>query len=569
MKNLLTTMIALMIFSSSMYSITNKKNDKVPVNIAELNQKIDSLVALQFVEGMPGGVIALLSDGKVLTKRNYGLMDASQNLKNDENTLFDIASVSKQFTAFAILKLESEGKLKLDDKISKYLPDLPGYGNEISIRQLLQHTSGIASTDWLRLLADLPLDEAWSQKDEVELIKKYSRLNFDPDSQHIYSNGGYAILAEVVESISGMPFSKYMEKNVFKPLGMDNSFVFDHPERQSQMLASGYKIVDGIAVKESNNADCSYGGGNIRASLNDMINWGNFILSDKKQNREYLNRISIPYNTLNNGDTIFYTYGFYVRKYKGLEMVEHSGGVPGFRNQFMIFPQEKLVLIVMLNNESINSRRLANSIIDIVLKEKLQEEVQKPRQEIRLDTNVMEAYEGRYRLPDGMEMTFTMERDTFWLMLPGDQKFELFAESETKFFLKAFDAQCSFVKSSDGSVNTMIWHQGGNDYDSPRVAESIPLTPEQLSIYAGKYFHVDMKTNYNVIFAEGKLYVQMPGTFKKYLGIDKMELNHVTGDKFATDRLGMLEFTRDEKEEINGFLIPEMGRLQNVKFKKQ
>jgi hypothetical protein len=304
--------------------------------------------------------------------------------------------------------------------------------------------------------------------------------------------------------------------------------------------------VDGIAVKESNNADCSYGGGNIRASLNDMINWGNFILSDKKKSRQYLNRISIPYNTLNNGDTIFYTYGFYVRKYKGLEMVEHSGGVPGFRNQFMIFPQEKLVLIVMLNNESINSRRLANSIIDIVLKEKLQEEVQKPRQEIRLDTSVIKAYEGRYRLPDGMEMTFTMERDTFWLMLPGDQKFELFAESETKFFLKAFDAQCSFVKSTDGSVNTMIWHQGGKDYGSIKVEENIPLTPEQLSTYAGNYFHVDMKTNYPVQFTEGKLVVQMPGTFKKYLGIDKMELNHVTGDKFATDRLGML-FTRDDE----------------------
>lgn len=569
MRNLLTSLIALMIFGSNMYSITKKNTDPVSVNIPELNQKIDSLVALQFVEGMPGGVIALLSDGKVLTKRNYGLMDAEQNLKNDENTLFDIASVSKQFTAYAILDLEREGKLKLDDKISKYLPDLPEYGNEITIRQLLQHTSGIASTDWLRLLADLPLDEAWSQRDEVELIKKYSRLNFEPDSQHIYSNGGYAILAEIVESISGMPFSEYMGKSVFKPMGMISSFVFDHPERQSKMLSNGYKMVDGIAVKESSNADCSYGGGNIRASLNDMINWGNFILSDKKKSRQYLNRISKPDNTLNNGDTIFYTYGFYVRKYKGLEMVEHSGGVPGFRNQFMIFPQEKLALIVMLNNESINSRRLANSIIDIVLKEKLEEEVQKARQEIRLDTSVMEAYEGRYRLPDGMEMTFDLEGETLWLMLPGDQKFELFAESKTKFFLKAFDAQCSFVKSSDGSVNTMIWHQGGKDYGSTKVEESVPLTPEQLHLYAGNYFHVDMKTTYPVQFAEGKLIVQLPGTFKKYLGIDKMELNHVTGDKFTTDRLGMLEFTRDDKGEINGFLMPEMGRLQNVRFKRQ
>ena len=364
-----------------------------------------------------------------------------------------------------------------------------------------------------------------------------------------------------------MPFSEYMEKKVFKPKGMINSFVFDHPGRESKMFATGYKISKGNAVKESSNADCSYGAGNIRASMNDMVQWGQTIISDK--NSEYLKRITNESITLNDGDTIRYNFGFYVRNYKSIKMVEHSGGVPGFRNQFMIFPEEKLVLIVMLNNESINSRRLANSIVDIILAEKLQEEVQKPREEIQLNASIKMTYEGRYRLPDGMEMTFTLEEDNFWLILPGDQKFELFAESETKFFLKAFDAQCSFVKSPDGSVNTMIWHQGGRDYNAQRVEGSLPMTTEQLALYAGNYIHADLKTNYPVLFEDGKLFVQMPATFKKYLGIDKMELNHLSSDKFATERLGMLEFNRNDKEEITGFIMPEMGRLQNVSFIKK
>jgi CubicO group peptidase (beta-lactamase class C family) len=558
--------VFILIFSG-IYAISNTQSNPASIDKTFLQEKIDSLVRLQWQEGQPGGLIAIVSPDRLISLQSYGLMETVLNLQIDENTLFDIASVSKQFTAFAIINLEREGKLTLDDQLSQYLPELPEYGNQITVRHLLQHTSGVASTDWLRLLANLPLDESWSQKDEIELIRKYSKLNFKPNSQFVYSNGGYALLAGIVEVVSGIPFSVYMAENVFKPLGMQSSFVFDHPEKNSNRLAVGYKMVNGNAVKESSNADYSYGGGNIRASMNDMIQWGQYMISDK--NSDYLERISNPTNTLDNGDTIPYNFGFYVRNYKGLKMVEHSGGVPGFRNQFMIFPEEKLILIIMLNNESINSRRLANSIVDIILAEKLQEEVLKPRQEIELDATVIKAYEGRYRLPDGMEMTFSLEGDVFRLILPGAQKFELFAESETKFFLKAFDAQCSFLKSPDGSIKSMIWHQGGKDYPAQRVEENLPVTAEQLAMYAGNYIHTDLKTDYPVLFEDGKLFVQMPATFKKYLGIDKMDLNHLSGDKFATERLGMLEFTRNDKGEINGFIMPEMGRLQNVSFIKK
>lgn len=541
--------------------------ETIHLSKTRLNQTIDSIVKLQWEEGQPGGVIAILSQGNLLTLRSYGLMNAELRQKNDEKTLFDIASVSKQFTAYAILTLEKEGKLNLDEKISRYLPGLHEYGNKITTRQLLQHTSGVASTDWLKLLADLPLDEAWTQTDDIALIKKYSGLNFEPNSQFVYSNGGYSLLAEIVKSVSGMTFSDYLEKNVFRPAGMKNSFVFDSPQRQSVLLANGYKITDGNAVKESSNADCSYGGGNIRANMKDMVQWGKYILSDK--NRGYLERIGNSYNTLDNGDTIQYTYGFYVRKYKGLKMVEHSGGVPGFRNQFMIFPGENMALIIMNNNESINSRRMANSIIEVLFAGKLQEEIQKPREEIKLETDILKNYEGRFRLPDGMEMTFTLEENRLWLLLPGDHKFELFPESRTKFFLRAFDAQCTFVMYADGTVNNMIWHQGGRDFSAQKVEETAPLTGEQLAFYAGNYIHADMQTNFPVIFANGKLSVQMPGTFKRYIGIDNMELNHVTGDKFATDRLGMVIFMRDNNGKLNGFMMPEMGRLQNVTFVKQ
>ena len=531
-----------------------------------LEQKVDSLVALQLRETHPGGVIAVISPGKILLQKAYGLMDAENSAENDERTLFDIASLAKQFTAFAIFQLEKEGKLSLEDYITKYLQGLPDYGDDITIRQLLQHTSGIASTDVLRLFAGLSLDEKWSQSDEIFLIKSFPQLNFKPNARHVYSNAGYSLLAEIVESVSNLEFPDFMQRKVFAPLGMKESHVFTGSERLPDNMSSGYRIENGKAGKVSSVADYSYGAGNMHSNLEDMIKWAQSILSGSADRKSYLEMISRPCNTLDNGDSIYYTYGFYVRKYKGLRTVEHSGGIPGFRNQFIIFPDEKIAMILMFNNESFNTRRLALGIADFLFYDKLVEEPARERVEIETDTTLLRSYEGKYRMPDGMEMSFVLAEGVFWLMLPGDEKFQLFAESGSKFFLKAFDAQCSFVKNENAEANEMIWHQGGSDYSAVRVVDTEPLTLEELSSFADLYIQKDLQATYPVVFSDGRLILQTPETFKKYLGFDEVFLNHVNGDKFLTDKLGMLEFTRNEKDEVTGFILADVGRLQNLVF---
>jgi CubicO group peptidase (beta-lactamase class C family) len=534
-----------------------------------LTRKIDSLVALQLDAGQPGGVIGILSAGQVLVKKSYGSMDHEQNRENDVNTIFDIASVAKQFTAFAILLLEKEGKLNLDDNVHTWLPELPVYEHDITIRHLLQHTSGIASTDVLRLFAGLSLDEPWSQKDELEMIQRYPQLNFKPNTKHVYSNAGYSLLARVVESATGMKFSQFMKEKVFDPLQMSTAFVYDDPLRKMHDVASGYKIEDGDVVKVSSIGDYSYGSGNIFASLDDMIGWGRSLFSAKAESRDYFNRITNRYNTLESGDTINYTYGFYVRDHKGVRMVEHSGGVPGFRNQFMIFPDDDLIVILMFNNESIRTRGLAVSIAELLLGDRLVQEAPRERVAVDLDPVLFRSYEGSYQMDDGMELSFSFEQDTFWLILPGDARFQLYAESETEFFLKAFDAQCTFVTSGDGAVNEMIWHQGGGDYSAARVEERETLSADELAMYAGQYVQKALNAEYPVTFEDGRLIMHTPGTFKKYLGFDSLELSHINGDRFLTDRMGMLEFTRDTDGLINGFVLADVGRLQNITFSKQ
>ncbi len=534
-----------------------------------LEQKIDSLVSIQLTDEAPGVVIAVLVGDDVLYKKCYGLMNVDNQQMNHEKTLFDIASVAKMFTAYAILMLEEEGRLTLDDDIRTHLPNLPEYPHIVSIRNLLQHTSGIASTDVLRLLAGLPLDELWTQQDEVALINRYPYLNFEPNTSHLYSNAGYALLANIVEQISGMRFPEYMARSVFTPVGMTSTMIMSEEIIDPARIATGYKQSSNGYEQFSTLDDLSYGSGNMFTSLHDIILWGQNVLGNSVGVPDYLRRISHPYNTLNNGDTLNYTYGFYTRSYKGIELVEHSGGVPGFRNQFMVFPEENTMIVVMCNNESISSRTLATGIADILFVEQLMDDAPKHRIALEFSADDVKAFEGSYLMSDGMELTFAMEQDTFWLFLPGDNRFELFAETQNHFFLKAFDAQCTFVVSDDGSVNELIWHQRGQDHNAGRIYDRISLDKSELPIFAGTYYHPNLHVYYMITFDNGSLILHPPDTFEKYLGIKTVELSHVNGDKFHSGWLGTVEFSRGEDNQVNGFVLLNVGRVQNVTFNRK
>lgn len=537
-----------------------------PVSMTHLQQRVDSLISLQHQSGEPGGAIAVIQDGKLLLSKTFGLMNLEHNRPVEENTLFDIASVAKQFTAYAVWMLHSQGKLHLDDDIRLYLPQLPRYDYTITIRNLIQHTSGIASTDWLRLLSGMSLDEVWYQEDEFSIIKKYPTLNFEPGTSHVYSNAGYSLLAQIVESVSGMRFAEYSQKHIFKPMGMNQSFIQFSPEIYNENMARGYGK-SGEGFTDITSADeYSYGGGNIHTSLSDITQWAINLMSKQGKGHDFYLHAIEPYNTLQNGDTLHYTYGFYVRKHKEIKVVEHSGGVPGFRNNIMFFPNHKLAIIVLSNTETLSTRALALGVAEFFLADYMQVTPAVTREEAEVDPSLFFDYQGVYEMADGMELQFVAEKDTFWLVMPGDSRFQLFAESDTHFFLKAFDAQCTFVREPNGDVNQMIWHQRGRNVTSNRVEEIIPVNTDQLPAFAGTYRHSTLNADYAVTFEDDVLTLHLPEVFSKYLGFNTSSLSHINGDKFLTERMGVMEFTRDEKNNVNGFILRDIGRLQNVVF---
>ncbi|MDW7759526.1 MAG: serine hydrolase [Acidobacteriota bacterium] len=534
--------------------------------LENLERTVDALVAEQHAAGQPGGAVAVLSGDGILLKKCYGLMNVEKKTEITGKTIFDIASLAKQFTAFAVLVLEEDGLLKLDDDIRVRLSGLPDYEHAITVRHLLQHTSGIPSTDVLRLFGGLSLDEQWTHQDEIALIKRYPHLNFEPNTKHVYSNAGYSLLASLVENVGGVGFTEFMDSRIFKPLGMTSSFFMDEAFGDFDKIARGYAKKDDGFAEVGSFSDFSLGGGNMFTSLDDMILWAKNILSPAVGPRDYLTKISRIDNSLENGNPLIYTYGFYVRDHKGVPMAEHSGGLPGFRSQVLIFPEDEVIIILMFNNESINTRRLAAGIADAVFADKLKEEAPRTRVAVDLDVERVKAFEGRYLLPDGMEMDFVLEKDVFRLSLPGNQKFQLFAESENSFFLKEFDAQCTFVAAEDGTVSEMIWHQRGEDHAARRVEEIRSLSPEEIPAYAGRYHQPELEVEYPIVFEDGRLELRLPATFKKYLGFESAVLEHVNGDKFHSGWLGMLEFTRGADGRIDGFILLNVGRLQNLRF---
>ena len=535
-----------------------------------LQQQIDSLVELNVPAGQPGGAVAVIHRGEVIHQQAYGMQDLEKGIANEASTMFDLASVAKQFTGFAILLLEQDGLIDLDENIRHYLPEMPGYAHTISVRHLLQHTSGLASTDLLRLFADKAFDEEWSQEDEFNIIKNYPQLNFPPNTQHTYSNAGYSLLAQVVESVAGMPFTAFMQQRIFRPLGMESSMVYTGPPMDIPRLAKGYGGSDEGFKHISSISDYSYGAGNIFSNLSDMTRWGQHLLDPKAGDAALVQRMFNKYNTLENGDSISYTYGFQVRNYRGVKLVEHSGGLPGFRSRVQVFPEEELVVIVLLNNQTINSFNLSMALARLFLEDRLQEpEPPQPREAIALKPEKATRFEGTYLLEDGMEMIFFIENDTFWLELPGDTRFRLHPESETSFFLKEFDAGCHFVVEPEGDVNQMTWRQNGRDFPARRVSEAQALTTEQLRQFAGVYFQSYLLTEYPIIFDEGKLEMQFPATFSRYMGFETLQLNHIRDDRFDTGALGLMEFTRDADGQVNGFVINNVGRLSSIPFTRK
>ncbi|HEY3139176.1 MAG TPA: serine hydrolase [Blastocatellia bacterium] len=530
----------------------------------QLTSKVDQLFSKWEKPESPGASVIVVKDGAVVYKHGYGSANLEYDIPITPATVFHVASVSKQFTAFAIALLASRGKLSLDDDIRKQLPEVPDFGKTITIRHLLHHISGLRDQWELLAMAGWRLDDVITKEHILKMVRHEKELNFEPGAEFLYCNTGFTLLAVIVERVSGQTFRQFTEENIFKPLGMTNTHFHDDHQMIVKNRAYSYSP-DGNGFKLSALNYANVGATSLFTTVEDLAKWAlNF--EDMKVGGPAVIEQMQKQGVLNNGKTISYALGLDIGEYKGLKTVAHGGGDAGYRSYIIRFPEQRFAVAVLSNLGTFNPGSLAFQVADIYLADKLQPVTPKTspvdRPEAKVDPAVYDAYVGRFQFEDGRAITITKENNRLWGQPAGMQKAELFPESETKFFAKIADVQVSFQRNEKGAVTQMTLHQNGQNAVAKRV-EAVSFTPEKLQEYAGDYYSDELGTTYTIVLQNGGLIAQ-------HRRHDDIKLTPVDADFFLGGQwfFQRLRFTRDKDAHITGFRLTG-GRVRNMRFDRR
>lgn len=435
-------------------------------------KQLDSIFNAEAAAGNFNGNVLIAEKGNVIYKKSFGLRDEANKLPLDENSIFELASVSKQFTAMGIVLLQEKGKLKYDDKLASFFPELAFYG-DITVRQLLNHTGGLP--DYMELMEKHWDKSKMAANDDIiaQMAQYKPAALFAPGTKFEYSNTGYALLGSIIEKASGMPFGKYLEKAIFKPLQMENTFVYRrrYEPKEVKNYAYGYVFDEqGTKVLPDNVPgadmvvwlDGIVGDGMVNSTTGDLLKWDRALYSDKLASKKSLAEIFTP-AILPDGSSTDYGFGWFIEKTADFGMkVSHSGGWPGYITQIERYTDNDKTIIILRNNDG---ERLPGNVIrravyglPLVVK----------RQEITLSEAQMLPYVGEYELAPGYNLAVTYDQG-LKVQMPGQERFEVFPESEQKFFLKVVDAQMEFVKDDKGAVSKVMLYQNGRSIPALKV----------------------------------------------------------------------------------------------------
>ena len=312
-----------------------------------LEAKIDSLIPAKFKSENPGGVFLVVKKGKVLYRKAFGTADLELNVKMKPEFVFEIGSMTKQFTAVSILILAEQGKLKLEDEITKFIPDYPTNGNKITIHHLLTHTSGIKDFTSMKAIKNIAREDL-SPKELVDFFKN-EPIDFKSGEQYKYCNSGYVLLGYIIEIVSGESYKDFITENIFKKVGMQNTFYASH-ERIIKNRVSGYRDKDGLINANYISFSIPYASGSIMSNVDDLAKWQYALDNNIILGKTFIQKAFTNYK-LNNGTYIDYGYGWHLEKVKNKTVREHGGSIFGFKSMGVYIPEEEIYIVGLSNCE--------------------------------------------------------------------------------------------------------------------------------------------------------------------------------------------------------------------------
>jgi len=515
---------------------------------------------------IPGVSISVVNNGKIIFKKGYGLSNLEYNIPSAPSTVYNVASVSKQVTAFAVLLLESQGKLSLNDNLSKYIPEMPDYAKSITLKHLIYHTSGLR--DYWELLsgAGWRYDDVITNDQVFELICSQKGLTSRPGYDEIYTNTGYVLLAEVVSRISGMSFAGFARENIFKPLKMNHTVILDDNENIVKNAAYSYHLTDGVYKKSLLNNNIT-GSTNLFTTVEDMGLWAINFEKPIVGSRELIRRM-ITRGTLDSGDSTNYATGLHTGPYRGTMLVGHTGAEAGFRSFYGMFPANKLTIIVFSNNAEADPTSLGLKVADILLKDKFPPEVvasvpakpavaQDPA-EYSDNKSILALCAGRYELRPGYIITITSEEQGLFAEGHEVPKSRLVRISEKEFSLPMMNAKLTFSGDGGQSIDKLLVDLNGQQMVAPKLKE---FDPSSVSAdeFTGDFYSSELRTVYTFVTKEKQLVVHQ-------IRKDDVLLKATAPDQFTVNKR-RVEFVRGADKKITGFMFTS-GRISNVWFGK-
>ena len=429
-----------------------------PADAVGYAAKADSIVRSYADEGLYRGAVIVVKDGQPIFRRAYGMANSEWDAANTPDTKFRIGSITKQFTAIAILQLSEQGKLKLDDAVAKHYEGAPAAWEKITIHHLLNHTSGIPSytgmKDFFEKSSRNPLTPA-----EIVKLTQDQALEFEPGSQFKYNNTGYVLLGHVIEKASGMKYADYVRKNIFEPAGMKDSGYDTHAEVLKKR-ATGYQPSGKIAPYLD--MTLPHAAGSLYSTVDDFVKWDQALHAGKLVSQDSWKRMTTP----GKGD---YGYGLTIKPIAGHAAMAHGGGINGFNTQFIRFPEEKVAVAVFANVNGPAADTLANSLARLYFGEDV-----KGREKytgITLTETELDAFTGTYELAPAFRIKVKREGAQLIAQATNQPAFPVTPYAANKFFVKVVDAQLEFTRGAEGKVETLILHQGGRSMPGKRVGD--------------------------------------------------------------------------------------------------
>jgi CubicO group peptidase (beta-lactamase class C family) len=540
-------------------------------DMAAVERSVDSIFAGIAGGGVrPGVAVSVVRDGRVLLSKGYGYADLEHRVPITGATVFDMASVSKQFTGLAIAMLVEQGRIRLADDVRRYIPELEIPGQTITIGHLVHHTSGLRDWPGTLGLAGWRMDDVISFDQILSMAFRQRTLNFQPGAEYTYSNTGYNMLAEVVKRVTGQSFRAWTDSTFFRPLGMSSTHFRDDHTEVFPNRAFGYARTPSGGWRHIPNNLVALGSSSLFSSADDMARWVTNFDRQTVGGREAiaLMRTTTP---LNDGSVNSYAFGLSVGPYRGQPTLNHRGGWAAFGTFLLHFPAQRFGVVVLSNGGGVNAGAAAYMIADRYLASELGPRAPTPPTTsdatvaVSVPAATLDRYAGLYKLGPGWYVRIRRDGATLRTQATGEDEFPMTARSDTSFWVANYGQLMTFPRVAVGRPPELLYR--GRRY--PRVAEPshaqlVPLTAAQLAEFVGEYESPELDTRYRVTITDGALVL-------RHFRHGAVTLTQVYGTEFSgrAPYARSITFQRNAAGRVSGFSVDIDERSRDIRFVKR